>query len=95
MGIDADLVNLVFVYSLILLTICFVVFLIFFIPVLVQITRTLEAIETIAALVKDYSLSVKEKLDDAGELLAKVKGLTLNLTSSLLDTVLTILKKKS
>lgn len=95
MVFDMDLVNTVFVSSLILLTICFIIFLIFFIPVLIQITKTLEAIQTIATLLKEYSLTFNEKLHDASEGFSKVKSVAINLCGSLLDVALSLVKKKS
>jgi predicted PurR-regulated permease PerM len=95
MVFDMDIVNTVFVVSLVLLTISLIVFLAFFIPVLIQITKTLEAIQTIASLLKQYSLSINDKLTDASESFSKLKDVALNLSSSLLDMVLNLIKKKS
>lgn len=94
MYFDVDVVNTIFVISLVLLSVSFVVFLIFFIPVLVQITKTLEAIQTIATLLKEYSLTLNEKLNDASEGFNKIKDLALNLSGSFLDLVLGMIKKK-
>ena len=95
MNIDMNLVNTVFAIGLVIFSLCFVVFLCFFIPVLVQLTKTLEAIQTIATLLKEYSINLNHKLSDASETFDKVKGVALNLASSLLDTVLNLIKKKS
>lgn len=94
MHFDMELVNTIFVISLVLLTICFIIFLAFFIPVLIQITKTLEAIQTIASLLKAYSLSINEKITDATEGLSKLKGAAVNLFGTLLDAVLSLVKKK-
>ena len=94
MVFDMDLVNTIFVISLVLLTVCFIVFLAFFIPVLIQITKTLEAIQTIATLLKEYSLNLNTKLNEASEGFGKLKDLALNLCSSFLDILLGLIKKK-
>ncbi len=95
MYIDPNFVNIIFVVSLILLAICFIVFLAFFIPVLIQVTKTLQAIQTIATLLKEYSLNFNEKLSEASEGFDKVKSLALNVLSSFVDMALSFLKKKS
>ncbi len=89
-----ELVNTIFVISLVLLTICFIVFLAFFIPVLIQITKTLEALQTIASLLKAYSLSINDKITDATEGFSKLKNIAVNLFGTLLDAVLSLVKKK-
>jgi predicted PurR-regulated permease PerM len=94
MHFDMELVNTIFVISLVLLTICFIIFLAFFIPVLIQITKTLEAIQTIASLLKAYSLSINEKITDATEGFSKLKSTAINLFGTLLDAVLSLVKKK-
>jgi predicted PurR-regulated permease PerM len=94
MVFDMDIVNTVFVVSLVLLTICFIVFLAFFIPVLIQVTKTLEAIQTIATLLKQYSLNINDKLSDASESFGKLKDVALNLCGSFLDLALSFIKKK-
>jgi uncharacterized protein YoxC len=94
MVFDMDLVNTIFVISLVVLSICFVVFLAFFIPVLIQVTRTLEAIQTIATLLKEYSLNLNTKLTEASEGFGKVKDLALNMFGSVIDIVLNMIKKK-
>lgn len=93
MYIDPTLVNTIFAVGLVIFSLCFVVFLIFFVPVLIQLARTLEAIQTVASLIKEYSLNLNEKLADASEGISKVKQLALNLSSAFLDYVMNLMKK--
>ena len=94
MTIDPNFVNMIFVISLVLLAICFIVFLSFFIPVMIQIAKTLEAIQTIASLLKEYSLNFNDKLSEATEGLSKFRKLAFDLCGSLFDSLLTTLTKK-
>jgi len=94
MHIDMNLVNTVFAIGLVVFSLCFVVFLVFFIPVLIQITKTLEAIQTVATLLKEYSLNLNAKLNDASETFGKLKDLAINLCGSFLDILLNMLKKR-
>ena len=89
-----NLVNTVFAIGLVVFSLCFVVFLVFFIPVLIQITKTLEAIQTVATLLKEYSLNLNAKLNDASETFGKLKDLAINLCGSFLDILLNMLKKR-
>lgn len=92
--VDMNLVNTVFAIGLVIFSVSFVVFLFFFIPVLVQLTKTLEAIQTIASLLKEYSLTLNHKLNDASESFDKIKGIAINLCGSFLDVILNLIKKK-
>lgn len=64
-------IDIVFVVSLSFLALSLLIFLIFFIPVLVQLSKLLESIRILVDIVKEYVESVHNKINNAKQGVAK------------------------
>ena len=60
-----DTLDFVLVVSLSLLSLCFLVFLAFFVPILIQIARIFDSINTILVMSKDSLAKVLRKINSA------------------------------
>ena len=54
--------DLIFLVSFTIYAVCLVIFLVYFIPVLIQLSKTLEAAQILLNTVKNYELSAKSKV---------------------------------
>lgn len=71
---EASLIDTIFVISLSFLALSLIIFMIFFVPVLVQLAKTLEALQTLINIAKDYVVGINDKLHAATHSLNKVGG---------------------
>lgn len=93
---DASLIDVVLVVSLSFLAISFLVFIMFFVPVLIQITKTLESAQALIDLLKDYSQGISNEMQKVSnglshtvsgvsQQLSKAGGLVASIILSLRD----------
>lgn len=98
MTFNMEIIDLVLVISLAFLALSSVIFIIFFVPVLIQLARTLEALHTLITLLKDYVVAVNNKINSAGQTLSQAGAFLFNLGSSLgegfIDLVGNFFKRK-
>lgn len=94
MVIDRDLLDLALVISLGVLAFSSLLFLAFFIPVLIQLAKTLEAAYALIAVFKNYALSVHQSLDSAKQGAIKMASYVSEVFSSLVDGVTDLFLKK-
>lgn len=91
---DISAIDLVLIVSLSFLALSSIIFLVFFIPVLVQLTKVLSELKTLINLVNHYVEAVHNKLNSATSSVNKAFGYVSNLGSSLLDTFMGVFSKK-
>ena len=89
-------IDIVFVVSLSILSLSFIVFLVFFIPVLIQLAKTLEAAQTLVNIAKDYMVGINSKVNSLSQNLTKLASYMGEVTGTFADTLLNIVfpKKK-
>ena len=84
---ESNILDTVLVVSLSFLALSTVIFLVFFIPVLMQLTKTLESVHALLNTLKDYVNGLSFGLHNAGENLEKlgnkVKGVLAGLAAGL------------
>ncbi len=80
---DMGVIDSVFVISLAFLALSLMVFLIFFVPVLVQLSKTLEAVQTLINIFKNYIESVNHQMADASKNMSKLGSYITELASTL------------
>ena len=87
-------IDIVFVVSLSILSLSFIVFLVFFIPVLIQLAKTLEAAQTLVNIAKDYMVGINSKVNSLGHNLSKLGSYMGDLTGSFADTLIKLVFSK-
>lgn len=69
---ETSTIDTIFIISLAFLALSSVVFLIFFIPVLVQLTKVLESLRSLVEIARDYVEGIQNKIHDAGANVGKL-----------------------
>jgi len=87
-------IDIVFVVSLSILSLSFIVFLVFFIPVLIQLAKTLEAAQTLVNIAKDYMVGINSKVNSLGHNLTKLGAYMGEMTGTLTDGLLNLVFSK-
>lgn len=67
-----ETLDFVLVVSLSLLSLCFIVFLAFFIPILIQVARIFDSVSTILVMTKDSVRKILNKIDSATDKAGKI-----------------------
>ena len=91
---DTSTLDLVLILSLSFLAFSSIVFLVFFIPVLVQLTKVLAELQTLISLVNHYVEAVHNKLNSATASVNKAFGYVSNIGASLFGTVMDTFSSK-
>jgi predicted PurR-regulated permease PerM len=87
-------IDLVFVISLSILSLSFLVFLFFFIPVLIQLAKTLEAAQSLVNIARDYMVGFNSKINSIGNSIAKLGSYATDTVTNLGDTLIKLLFRK-
>lgn len=87
-------IDIIFVVSLSILSLSFIVFLVFFIPVLIQLAKTLEAAQTLVNIARDYMVGINSKVNSLSHNLTKLGSYMGEMTGTLADTLLKIVFSK-
>lgn len=87
-------IDIIFVISLSILSLSFIVFLVFFIPVLIQLAKTLEAAQTLVNIAKDYMVGINSKVNSLGHKLNKLGSYMGEMTGTFADAILSIIFSK-
>lgn len=87
-------IDIVFVISLSILSLSFLVFLFFFIPVLIQLAKTLEAAQTLVNIARDYMVGFNSKINSIGNSIAKLGSYATDTISSFGETLIKIVFRK-
>ena len=94
---ETSVIDIIFICSLAFLALSMIIFLIFFIPVLVQLTKVLESLRSLIDIGKDYVQGIQNKLNDAGHNVGKlvnyVTALGGTIGSALVDLVFSTKRK--
>ncbi|MBT6844008.1 MAG: hypothetical protein HOA17_09510 [Candidatus Melainabacteria bacterium] len=69
---ETSVIDIIFICSLAFLALSMIVFLIFFVPVLVQLTKVLESLRSLIDIGKDYVQGIQNKLNSAGQNVGKL-----------------------
>ncbi len=91
---DTNIIDIVLVASLGLLAVSAIVFLSFFIPVLVQLSKVLASLKVLIDLVNNYVEGIHNKLHSAGDSVSKAMSYVSNLGSSLTNGLLNMFSSK-
>ncbi|MDD9899073.1 MAG: hypothetical protein OXU45_08770 [Candidatus Melainabacteria bacterium] len=78
-----SIIDIVFVSSLALLTLATIIFLVFFVPVLVQLAKVLESLKALVDIGRDYVEGVRNKINNAGHNVGKLLDYASALSSTL------------
>lgn len=94
---ETSLIDTVFIISLAFLALSSIVFLIFFIPVLIELTKVLESVRSLVDIGKDYVQGIQNRINDAGQNITKlanyVSTLTKTVGDAFLDLVFSVKRK--
>lgn len=80
---EMGVIDSIFVVSLAFLSLSLIVFLIFFVPVLVQLSKTLEAVQTLINIFKDYVEGLNHQMADATKSMSKLGNYLIELAGTL------------
>jgi uncharacterized protein YoxC len=83
METTSSIIDIVFVTSLAFLALSMIIFLVFFVPVLVQLAKVLESLKSLVDIARDYVEGVRSKINNAGHNVAKL----LDYASALSSTI--------
>jgi uncharacterized protein YoxC len=85
--------DLIFLVSFTIYAVCLVIFLVYFIPVLIQLSKTLEAAQILLNTVKNYELSAKNKVLSMVSSIGSLGSILSNKFKDLTDLISSKLKK--
>lgn len=91
---DISTIDLILVISLSFLALSSIIFLVFFIPVLVQLTKVLAELKTLINLVNHYVEAVHNKLHSATNTVSQAFSYVSNMGTSLVDTLMSVFSSK-
>lgn len=94
MDINHDILDLVLVTSLGILAVSSVVFLSFFIPVLIQFSKTLEASHALLSVFKNYAVALQDSVGNAKKGAAKMASYVSEFVGSITESVVDLFFKK-
>ncbi len=88
---DANIIDIALVVSLSFLALCAIIFLIYFIPVLIQLAKLLEATRTLVGLATEYVENIQNKINSVGDNISKfsnyVSGICSSVTHGVMDMI--------
>lgn len=94
---DSSALDLILVISLSILAFCLLVFLFFFVPILIQLNKAMESVNSLLDLLNDYARGAKNELsktfNSLSDNLKHAGGHVLDFALSLKDTLIEAFKK--
>lgn len=92
--INQEVLDTVLVFSLAILAATSVIYLVFFIPVLIQLSKTLKALYSLIAVFENYAISLQNSVDSAKKSALKLVSYVGEVFGSVAESVTDIFFKK-